>query len=469
MLEEKIASQIEDHNALKIKSHHDEEICRMGEGKVDFGNILRHNSKHTSGANSCQDSTGLRLGFLLGCLVVLVTLVVSLILVQRYSSSGIQIAQIEWPATIRLYRAPLVLSLFLFQAGLSLIIWRRYKINYAHIFQLDEKFSLPHRVLLELGALLGILWSLASLFHWLADLLPASLGPLLLVLIVIVYLINPIDTCHRRERFWMLQVLGRIATAPFHRVQFADYWIADQFVSMVPLFLDLEFTACHYYHYATIQLASPDSEQCASRNHPHLLIRSLIAVAPAWLRVCQCIRISRDENWRPHQLFNALKYGSMIYVISLSMVANIGDTNAELDSLKILWFASSTIVSCIAAGWDMIYDFGVFESLYAVKPSYSTNGGQDLKANEQRWPLLRKQLTFPAWFYYFAIIEDWILKFGWLIFLILFRVFSIEAEVALTLTTLTDLFSKFVWNVIKIENECRLRLASSSNRNVCVP
>lgn len=34
--------------------------------------------------------------------------------------------------------------------------------------------------------------------------------------------------------------------APFCSVRFADFWIADQLVSIVPLFLDLEYLSCFY-------------------------------------------------------------------------------------------------------------------------------------------------------------------------------------------------------------------------------
>lgn len=39
---------------------------------------------------------------------------------------------------------------------------------------------------------------------------------------------------------------SRIFTAPFQPIRFADFWIADQLVSIVPLFLDLEYLSCFY-------------------------------------------------------------------------------------------------------------------------------------------------------------------------------------------------------------------------------
>lgn len=38
----------------------------------------------------------------------------------------------------------------------------------------------------------------------------------------------------------------RVFTAPFHRVEFADFWLADQLNSLVVVLMDLEYLACFY-------------------------------------------------------------------------------------------------------------------------------------------------------------------------------------------------------------------------------
>jgi len=38
----------------------------------------------------------------------------------------------------------------------------------------------------------------------------------------------------------------RIVTAPFHYVSFADFWLADQLVSLTTVLLDLEYLICFY-------------------------------------------------------------------------------------------------------------------------------------------------------------------------------------------------------------------------------
>jgi hypothetical protein len=54
----------------------------------------------------------------------------------------------------------------------------------------------------------------------------------------------------RNARYWLLRILGRVLAAPFAAVNFADFWLADQFCSLTEIFLDVEFTVCHYWHIA---------------------------------------------------------------------------------------------------------------------------------------------------------------------------------------------------------------------------
>lgn len=37
-----------------------------------------------------------------------------------------------------------------------------------------------------------------------------------------------------------------MVTAPFHRVGFADFWLADQLNSLVVVLMDLEYMICFY-------------------------------------------------------------------------------------------------------------------------------------------------------------------------------------------------------------------------------
>lgn len=50
--------------------------------------------------------------------------------------------------------------------------------------------------------------------------------------------------CHMNYSFFSWQF--RVFTAPFHKVGFADFWLADQLNSLVVILMDLEYMICFY-------------------------------------------------------------------------------------------------------------------------------------------------------------------------------------------------------------------------------
>lgn len=46
--------------------------------------------------------------------------------------------------------------------------------------------------------------------------------------------------------FRSVRLQFRVFTAPFHRVEFADFWLADQLNSLVVVLMDLEYLICFY-------------------------------------------------------------------------------------------------------------------------------------------------------------------------------------------------------------------------------
>lgn len=142
-----------------------------------------------------------RVGFELGVFAVLFVLV---ILVGLLVHTGY-----DWRTVFRLYRSPLLLIIFLFQAGISIVIWKHFKINHVLIFELDPRDNLSFQHFFEFASLLGIIWSisvLSFLFSSRLEIWP-SMCPLVVVIIVGSYLFNPTATCHHRARFWLLKIL----------------------------------------------------------------------------------------------------------------------------------------------------------------------------------------------------------------------------------------------------------------------
>uniref|UniRef100_A0A8B9HE89 Xenotropic and polytropic retrovirus receptor 1a n=1 Tax=Astyanax mexicanus TaxID=7994 RepID=A0A8B9HE89_ASTMX len=101
---------------------------------------------------------------------------------------------------------------------------------------------------LQIAGFLGVLWCISILSCLYADAtgLPMQANPLILYGLMLLFLINPFKTAYYKSRFWLLKLLFRVFTAPFHRVEFADFWLADQLNSLVIVLMDLEYLVCYY-------------------------------------------------------------------------------------------------------------------------------------------------------------------------------------------------------------------------------
>lgn len=56
-------------------------------------------------------------------------------------------------------------------------------------------------------------------------------------------------------------------------------------------------------------------------------------------------------------------------------------------------------------------------------------------------------------FYYFAIVEDLILRFGWTMSMSLVKAGYVEGELMMTLLAPLEVFRRFMWNYFRLENE----------------
>lgn len=64
-----------------------------------------------------------------------------------------------------------------------------------------------------------------------------------------------------------------------------------------------------------------------------------------------------------------------------------------------------------------------------------------------------KLLYIPQWFYYFAIVEDLILRFGWTLSMSLIEMGYMESDLIFSLLAPLEVFRRFIWNFFRLENE----------------
>ena len=154
----------------------------------------------------------------------------------------------DWRVVTRLYRGPLLVIVFIFLLGINVYGWRSSGVNHVLIFELDPRNHLSEQHLMELAAILGVIWTLSVLMFLYSDhmAIPAYINPLALIILMSIFILNPTRTLQSDARFWLLRVVGRIFSAPFFYVGFADFWVADQLNSLATAFTDFHYLVCFY-------------------------------------------------------------------------------------------------------------------------------------------------------------------------------------------------------------------------------
>uniref|UniRef100_A0AAY4E5J2 Xenotropic and polytropic retrovirus receptor 1 n=1 Tax=Denticeps clupeoides TaxID=299321 RepID=A0AAY4E5J2_9TELE len=369
---------------------------------------------------------------------------VFIVLAVAFILSGRLIAKHIWPL-VRVYRGGFLLIQFLFLLGINTYGWRQAGVNHVLIFELNPRNNLSHQHLFEIAGFLGVLWciSILSCLYSEYTQLPMQANPLILYGFMVLFLVNPFKTAYYKSRFWLLKLLFRVFTAPFHRVEFADFWLADQLNSLVLVLMDLEYMVCFY----SMELAwtnpsgllpdNSDDRICHSYSYG---LRAIIQCLPAWLRFVQCLRRYRDTKRAFPHLVNAGKYSTTFFVVTFAaLYATHKDQNhSDADVFLYLLILSSIVSSCYTLIWDLRMDWGLFDR----------NAGENT--------FLREEIVYPQKAYYYcAIVEDVLLRFAWTVQLSLTTMTSTPfiSDVLVTVIAPLEVFRRFVWNFFRLENE----------------
>ena len=217
--------------------------------------------------------------------------------------------------------------------------------------------------------------------------------------------------------------LFKVLAAPFFKVQFVHFFIADVMTSLTTILIDITSFACFF----TIEdYASATHQQCSNE---FTLTMLLLQILPFWIRLLQCLRRFYDDNTNINQAYNAGKYATgVIYGLFALIFGLTGDMNWLLAS-----YCMHLLNSVYGFFWDIYMDWGLMRD---------SNG-------------LREKITFSQSFYYFAIFADLILRFTWLIGL------SHASEQYpwlatfeyATMLAIAELVRRWIWTIIRIENE----------------
>ncbi|XP_062518330.1 solute carrier family 53 member 1-like [Corticium candelabrum] len=250
---------------------------------------------------------------------------------------------------------------------------------------------------------------------------------------------------HRSSRLWFVRVVGRVLTAPFWDVEFADFWLADQLCSLTQTMVDFEFTVCYLlvdYHHPGLEICHCPKPlpECIRPMTASNYIRPIVACLPSYWRFAQCMRIAVTKR-NLAQLINAGKYMSQFPVVIFSSLAGLAHIKGHNENYRIyisLWIALSLFHSLYVFVWDVVQDWGLCSSM------------------EYGNLILSRQLYYRGtWKYYCAIIIDFFLRFSWSAKLsIQFGVLQSDSnDMIVAILAMLEVLRRFIWNFFRIENE----------------
>lgn len=377
----------------------------------------------------------IRLGFVMGA-VAIVALQVAWLLAFEFPSN-------VWHARLAatVFRVTGAVGFTLFGAAVNVYYFRKYKINYANIFEISTKERLHHYQYFELSGY-ALAMTVMPLFMYTratieeADLVANggdpgnSFWPLfwfsLSPCLIAGWLFLPLKVLFWSTRAFFLRSLFRIVVSPLVRVRFVDFYLADQLTSVGNFFTQVRLAAC---------LTSDPSAKLSSCSFPNDWVLTVFATLPSWWRFLQCCRRFRDspvKSFHPH-LNNAGKYISSIAVSVIVLVeaATRKPGAAHWSNLRVAWLVVNCLSTLYRLAWDMWMDWGLLQWRAAS-------------------PMLRDKLLYPTQFYYWSLVVNFLLRWIWLIPMFV-TVFPLEF-INLFVSYL-ELFRRLWWNLLRVEYE----------------
>ncbi|XP_017056627.1 xenotropic and polytropic retrovirus receptor 1 [Drosophila ficusphila] len=334
----------------------------------------------------------------------------------------------------RLYRGPISSVTFVCLLALNIKIYEKVGIDHVLIFEVERRNAMGAIRSLEVTSFLGYLCTLSILLYLLHDDFSISEPyyiPLAQCVIVLVLFLNPIHILMYSSRIWLMATIGRILLTPLFFVNFVDFWLADQWTSLTITLVD------HYYlsrFYVKYLLGRTD----AFEFEPDYVV-PVIRCLPAWIRLCQSFRRFRDSGSKSTDyLINALKYFLIIAEVVIHTIKM--KTNSKYDNIFENSWTWACLTICIVSSiyslfWDVLMDFGLFRVWKGKKM------------------FLRENLVYPKWFYFFVIVENTLLRFTWILELVLVYQGLITPHNGQTIICFCEILRRFFWNLLRLENE----------------
>ncbi|KAI0066843.1 EXS-domain-containing protein [Artomyces pyxidatus] len=228
----------------------------------------------------------------------------------------------------------------------------------------------------------------------------------------------------RESRWWLVRNVARLVTSGWHRVEFTDFWLGDQFCS-------LTFTLGNLYFFACAYAVGFDTDPWTRCSQPsHWGVPFLLTTLPFLARLVQSIRRYADSRLITH-LINGGKYGTgILYYFSYYYWRHHGGARGPS---FVLWCLFGTIYATYASSWDLLMDWSLLRPHAKLR-------------------FLRSELVYSSYIplYYCAIISNVLIRFIWVFYIPTSGPsFALRTWIAAML----EMLRRFQWNIYRLENE----------------
>ncbi|TFK72108.1 EXS-domain-containing protein, partial [Pluteus cervinus] len=228
----------------------------------------------------------------------------------------------------------------------------------------------------------------------------------------------------KTSRYWLIKKTSKLFASGTRRVEFADFWLGDQFCSLIFPLSNSYLLICAYTNGF-----DENWHKCGSSTR-YWPLAFVLAALPLFIRLVQSIKRYYDSKLVTH-LINGGKYASgmlsyFFYYWWRSQGRGRGASFA-------LWCICNTSYAVYASSWDLLMDWSLLR-------------------RHARYPLLRQELVYSnqVLYYYFAILSNVLIRFIWVLYIPTQGPSSLLRSF---IAAMLEILRRWQWNFYRLENE----------------
>lgn len=247
---------------------------------------------------------------------------------------------------LELFGALFLPLLFAYYIVVNVYVYRRYRINYVFIFELSPRQHLSLPELLSWVSHMGLLFSLSFYIGFQPIFgISSSACPMIFLVVIILYLANPLAVLHRKSRYWLVVTLYRLVTSGVRSVEFRDFFTGDGVNSLGFTLSRMQLFVCSY--------TQGFSASCHTANWAAGILQTL----PPFWRAVQCARQFRDSKFTNY--VNLANFGKYFVTIVASLVYSAWRMAPVETGWTFAWVTTAIISMLYNLFWDLYCDWGL--------------------------------------------------------------------------------------------------------------